>query len=93
MFLQNAIIEYLSGSVCACACACVCVCVCVFLQLKSNQSMNMKFEYIVVYKNYLGKVLYWALWDQDQGHYRPSIIFHITTIQTVRSYNSILVLS
>ena len=48
-FLQNATIEYSSESVCVSMFLCFRVSVFLHDNSKSNQSMNMKFEYIVIY--------------------------------------------
>ena len=55
-------------SVCLCVCFCVCVCVCVHDNSKNNGSIDLKLQHSVVYKNNFGRVRYWALSDQGQGH-------------------------
>ena len=72
---------------------CVCLCVCVFLHdnSKRNRSRNTKLEYIVVYENSSDK------FDIELRRIKVKVTVGVqkfslfTTIQTVRSYSSILV--
>ena len=48
--------------VCVCVCVCACVCVCVHNNAKYNGSINLKLEYVVVYKN---------SWDNFNIGHRP----------------------
>ena len=74
-------------------CVCVCVCVCVFLHdnSKRNRSRNTKLEYIVVYENSSDE------FDIELHRIKVKVTVGVqkfspfTTIQTVRSYSSILV--
>ena len=74
-------------------CVCVCVCVCVFLHdnSKRNRSRNTKLEYIVVYENSSDE------FDIELRRIKVKVTVGVqkfspfTTIQTVRSYSSILV--
>ena len=74
-------------------CVCVCVCVCVFLHdnSKRNRSRNTKSEYIVVYENSSDE------FDIELRRIKVKVTVGVqkfspfTTIQTVRSYSSILV--
>ena len=93
-FLENATIGYSLESVCVCVCVCPCVCVCVFLHdnSKRNRSRNTKSEYIVVYEKALTSLIL-SFIGSSQGHCRRSKFSPFTTIQTVRSYNSTLVLA
>ena len=92
-FLENATIWYSLESLCVCVCVCLCVCVCVFLHdnSKRNRSRNTKLEYIVVYENSsdeFGIELHRIKVKVTVGVQKFS---PFTTIQTVRSYSSILV--
>ena len=86
-FLENATIGYSLESLC------VCVCVCVFLHdnSKRNRSRNTKSEYIVVYENSSDE------FDIELRQIKVKVTVGVqkfspfTTIQTVRSYSSILV--
>ena len=79
--------------VCVCVCVCVCLCVCVFLHdnSKRNRSRNTKLEYIVVYENSSDK------FDIELRRIKVKVTVGVqkfspfSTIQTVRSYSSILV--
>ena len=94
-FLENPTIGYSLESVCVCVCVCVCVfvCVCGFLHdnSKRNRSRNTKLEYIVVYENSS------AEFDIELRRIKVKVTVGVqkfspfTTIQTVRSYSSILV--
>ena len=93
-FLENATIgcSLESLCVCVCVCLCVCVCVCVFLHdnSKKNRSRNTKLEYIVVYENSSDE------FDIELRRIKVKVTVGVqkspfTTIQTVRSYSSILV--
>ena len=74
-------------------CVCLCVCVCVFLHdnSKRNRSRNTKLEYIVVYENSSDE------FDIELRRIKVKVTVGVqkfspfTTIQTVRSYSSILV--
>ena len=76
-----------------CVCVCVCLCVCVFLHdnSKRNRSRNTKLEYIVVYENSSDE------FDIELRRIKVKVTVGVqkfspfTTIQTVRSYSSILV--
>ena len=71
----------------------VCVCVCVFLHdnSKRNRSRNTKLEYIVVYENSSDE------FDIELRRIKVKVTVGVqkfspfTTIQTVRSYSSILI--
>ena len=92
-FLENATIGYSLESLCVCVCVCVCVFVCVFLHdnSKRNRSRNTKLEYIVVYENSSDE------FDIELRRIKAKVTVGVqkfspfTTIQTVRSYSSILV--
>ena len=85
-FLENATIGYSLESLC------VCVFVCVFLHdnSKRNRSRNTKLEYIVVYENSSDE------FDIELRRIKVKVTVGVqkfspfTTIQTVRSYSSIL---
>ena len=88
-FLENAAIGYSLESLCVC----VCLCVCVFLHdnSKRNRSRNTKLEYIIVYENSSDE------FDIELRRIKVKVTVGVqkfspfTTIQTVRSYSSILV--
>ena len=71
-------------------CVCVCVCVCVFFHCNSNrnQTRNTKLEYVVVDENSSDE------FDIELRGIKVKVTVGVqkfTTIQTVRSYSSVLV--
>ena len=90
--LENATIGYSLESLCVCVCVCLCVCVCFcMITQKENRSRNTKSEYIVVYENSSDE------FDIELHRIKVKVTVGVqkfspfTTIQTVRSYSSILV--
>ena len=88
-FLENATIGYSLESLCVCVF--VFVCVCLHDNSKRNRSRNTKLEYIVVYENSSDE------FDIELRRIKVKVTVGVqkfspfTTIQTVRSYSSILV--
>ena len=80
-------INFGTDKVCVCVHACMCVCFCMITQ--KEKTWNMKLEYIVVYGSSSEE------FDNEHCQIKVKITggLHVspfTTIQTVRSYNSIL---
>ena len=90
-FLENATIGYSLESVCVCVCVRVCVCVCFCTITQRNRSRNTKSEYIVVNENSADE------FDIELHRIKVKVTVGVqkfspfTTIQTVRTYSSILV--